>query len=397
MTDPRLSELRVALVHDWLTGRRGGERVLEVLLGLFPRAEIFTLVHVPGAVPAVEERPIHASWLSRLPAAGRVFPLGFPLFHQAMGRLELSGFDLVLSVSHCAAKNVLPPAGVPHLCYCLTPARYAWDLFDEYLDRALGPVAPLARPFAARVRDRWREQDRRRAESLTAIAGISNYIRARIARCYGREAELIYPPVEVARFATAGRAATPGERFLAVAALRPNKRLELIAEVFAARGLPLDIVGPAAPAALTRLRRRFQDSSVTLHGEVEDERLVELVAGCRAFVHAADEDFGIAPVEAMAAGRPVIAYGDCGVGETVLDADSVADATGVLFERPDFEGLDAALDRFLVFESTLRPEACRARARLFDRPVFEDAMRAWVTAALAMTGTTTAAPLSEAR
>src|SRR5690606_32377561 len=184
--------MRVAIVHGWLTGMRGGERVLEALLGLWPDAEIFTLLHVPGSVsPLIEQRPIHTSFIDRVPGASRRYRNLLPLFPAAIERFDLSGFDLVVSSSHCVAKGVRP-AGAPHLCYCHTPMRYVWDLYDDYFGpgRAALPVRMAMPPLAAWLR-RW---DRRTAHRVDTFIANSAFIRERIRRCYGRDAVVVHPP-----------------------------------------------------------------------------------------------------------------------------------------------------------------------------------------------------------
>lgn len=364
--DPR--ELRVALVHDWLTGRRGGEKVLEVLLEVFPRAELYALARRRGAVPSVEGALEGLSWIGRLPLGGRIFPLFLPFFNGAMARLDLSGYDLVLSLSHCAAKNVTTRSS-PHLCYCLSPARYIWDLYPEYRDRALGRAGPWLEPLVGRLRDRWRRQDQRGSEGVDRFVAISQLIQRRIRQAYGRGSSLVYPPVDVGAFRQAGeQSAGPGERFLALSAIRPNKRVEEVVEAFRQLGWPLDVIGHGSARTLRRLRRRAGPETRIL-GALDDGAVLAAVARCRALVHAATEDFGIAPVEAMAAGRPVIGYRFSGLADTVVDADQ--GRTGVLFEDQEPAGIRAGLERFAALEPGIRAQDCRARAELFSTARFK--------------------------
>jgi len=376
-SDPALRGLRIAVVHDWLTGRRGGEKVLEEILEIFPKAQVHTLLRVPGAVPSVESRLASTSWLDRLGPARRIFPAFLPLFNRAIQSLELGDAELVLSVSHCAAKNVRPPPGVPHLCYCLTPARYAWDLYDDYAERALGRLRPLAEPLLLPLRDRWRREDRAGAEGVTRFIAISEFIAARIRRAYDRPSEVIHPPVDVAAFAEAR--ALPSGRFLAISALRPNKRVEELAGAFRELALPIDIVGPGSPRARRRVAA-LGGSSVTVHGEISDKALRRMVAGCRALVHAATEDFGIAPVEAQAAGRPVIGFRRSGLADTVIDQD--LGRTGVLFDDPSPKGIADAVRRFITLEDRCEPDAAREHAQRFSRSIFRQRLSEAVAACL---------------
>jgi glycosyltransferase involved in cell wall biosynthesis len=359
-------------VHDWLTGRRGAEKVLEEILRLVPGAEVYTLVWRRGAVPLVEARAraIRPSVLNRLPAVWRYFQLFLPLFNRIVRRWRFDGYDLVVSVSHCAAKNVRPPSGIPHLCYCHTPVRYAWDLFEIYSEPFLGRT--WARPLrgaAHRIRDHLRAEDVEGARGVTHFLAISEFIRDRIRRCYGCDAQVIYPPVDVVTFREECAAHEPGERFLALSALRGNKRVQEIARAFAGLALPLDIVGACSRRGARRLAR-LGGGYVRVHGHVPDEMLYRFVGQCRALVHAATEDFGLAPVEAMAAGRPVIGYGGCGVAETVVDA--AAGRTGVLFADPTSSGIADAVRRFLEVEPSIRSEDCRRRAAEFSRQRFQE-------------------------
>jgi len=368
---------RVAIIQDWLTGRRGAEKVLEEMLRLLPQADLFTLIWRKGTVPLVEAhgRRITASLLDRIPIVRRYFQAFLPLFNLLARRFDLRGYDLVLSSSHCMAKNVVAPRGVPHLCFCHTPARYAWDLFDLYTDRFLrrGP-GRLLRPLAIWLRDRWRAQDRAGSRGVTRFIAISAFIRDRIRRCYDRDAEVIHSPADTRDFQTRCARYTPGDRFLVISAVRANKRVPEIVDAFRTLQLPLDVVGDGAPRTLRRLRQRG-GPTVRVHGAVSDEALFRLVGECRALVHAATEDFGLVPVEAMAAGRPVIGFRHCGVGETVIDQEG-PERTGVLFDDPTAQGIAAGVRRFLAVEHAIRPEACRQQAERFGVPRFRRQLQA---------------------
>jgi glycosyltransferase involved in cell wall biosynthesis len=354
--------MRVALVHDWLTGMRGGERVLEALLGLWPDAEIFTLLHVPGSVsPLIESRPIHASFVGRLPGAARRYRSFLPLFPAAIERFDLRGYDLVVSSSHCVAKGVRT-GGTPHVCYCHTPMRYVWDLYDDYFGpgRASLPVRLLMPPVAAWLR-RW---DRRTASRVHTFIANSAHVRERIRRCYGRDAVVVHPPVDVERFRPA---ATREDFYLIVSALVPYKRVDLAIEAFNRLGRPLVVAGTGPE--LERLRR-IAGPNIRFVGWLPDDEIADLYARCRAFIFPGIEDFGITAVEAQAAGAPVIAFGAGGALETVIGSDGErADATGVFFHEPTPQALAQAVER--ADRATFDPAVLRRNAERFSLAAFQ--------------------------
>jgi glycosyltransferase involved in cell wall biosynthesis len=359
--------MRVALVHDWLTGMRGGERVLEALVALYPTATIHSLVHIPGCVsPAIEARPIRTSFIQRLPGAPRRFRQYLPLFPLAVSRLPLADYDLVLSTSHCVAVGARPRPGACHVTYSFTPMRYAWDYQEEYVRRL--PVG--ARWLGRRVTGALRRWDRAAGGRAGHLACISHHVAARIRQAYGREARVIYPPVRTGWFQPDGE---PGAAFLCVAALAPYKRLDVAVEAFTRLGWPLEVIG-AGPEA-RRLRRRA-GPTVRFLGWQDDVALRTAMARCRAFVFPAEEEFGIAPLEAMAAGRPVIAYGRGALAETVVDG-----VTGLLFHEQTPEALIDALRRFEV--TGWSGEKIRAHALRFSEARFQSEMRAFVEECLA--------------
>ncbi|MGE3511232.1 MAG: glycosyltransferase family 4 protein, partial [Vicinamibacterales bacterium] len=231
---------RVALVHDWLTGMRGGEKTLEAICQRFPDAELFTLVHIPGSVSAtIERRPIHTSFIQRLPAVKRLYRHYLPLFPSAVEQFDLDRFDIILSVSHCAVKSIVRPPHAHHICYCLTPMRYAWDQFDAYFGPSrIGPLpSRLMRPVMAHLA-RW---DRRTEGRVDRYVAISHYVAARIDRYYNRRATVVYPPVDTDYFFPDGSAPEPFA--LIVSALVPYNRIELAVEACARARLPLVIAG----------------------------------------------------------------------------------------------------------------------------------------------------------
>lgn len=352
--------MRVALVHDWLTGFRGGEKVLHEFAQMFPDADLYTLIHVPGSASReIEQLRIVASPLSRLPGAARHYRKLLPLFPWAIERFELAGYDLVISNSHSFAKGARVPPGTPHLCYCMTPIRYAWDLADQYLGR--GPRRELAAPLLAYLRS-W---DRRTSSParVTEVVAISSAIADRVRRAWGREARVVYPGVDVARFR--GLATKQGDFYFMLGGFVPYKAEGLAIEAFRASGRPLVIAGDGPTRAALE---RGAPANVRFLGRVSDAELDDLYARCRALVYPQLEDFGMIAVEAQAAGKPVIAFGQGGAAETVVGpSDSAGRApTGVFFAEPTPKSLAAALSAFEELEPKLDAQAIRANAERFS-------------------------------
>jgi glycosyltransferase involved in cell wall biosynthesis len=337
---PVLPNRRVVLVHDWLTGMRGGEKVLESICRLFPTAELCTLVYERGSVsPLIESRRIRTSPLQRLPGATRRYREMLPLFPAAIELFDLDDADIVISTSHCAAKSVVRTGRARHLCYCHSPMRYAWDQFDAYFGRErLGRTGNLIARLAMAPITRW---DRSTAHRVDRYLANSQYVAGRIARYYNREATVLHPPVDTEFFTPNGE--IPGEdkslsHFLVVSALVPYKRLEVAVDAATRLHLPLDVVGTGPD--LARLRARA-GSDINFLGSVDDDALRGLYRRARALLMPAEEDFGIAPVEAMACGRPVIAFGRGGALETIVPR-----VTGLLTDEQSVESFADALTSF---------------------------------------------------
>ena len=359
---------RIALVHDWLTGMRGGERCLEAVCELFPQAPLFTLLHVPGSVsPTIERRRIVTSFVQRLPGAATRYRHYLPLFPAAVRGLSLAGFDVVLSLSHCVAKAVRVPPGALHLCYCFTPMRYVWDLEADYADGA-GWLTRLALPPVAAALRRW---DRRTA-GVHEFVAISRHIGARIRRVYGRDATVIYPPVELDRFQIAPAI---DDYYLVVSALVPYKRVDLAVLAANRTGRRLLVVGRGPEEA--RLRA-LAGPTVTFLGWRSDAEVAQLYARCRAVLFPAVEDFGIVPLEAAAAGRPTLAQAQGGALETMVGLDAGAPPTAVFFREPTVDALAGAIATFEAAAHRFEPKALRAHAAQFDRPRFAQRIRDWV-------------------
>lgn len=314
--------MRTAVVHDWLNGMRGGEKVLETILPLVPEPTVFTLFHVPGSVsPAIERHPIVVSPLNRLPFARRGYRNYLPLFPRAVEAFDLSGFDLVVSSSHCVAKGAIAPRGAPHLCYCHTPVRYAYEQFDLYFPPGRTRLRRLKAAAIARLR-RW---DVATSDRPTAYLANSSAVAERIRRHYGRDAAVCHPPVDVAFFD--GEGAGPREDFLlAVGALVPYKRWDVALDAAERLGRRLVLVGSGPEER--RLRARAPASASFVSG-CSREELRGLYRACAAYLQPGEEDFGIAAVEALACGAPVVALARGGARDIVRDGD-----TGVLYDLP---------------------------------------------------------------
>ncbi len=369
--------MKVALVHDWLVGMRGGEKCLDLMCELLPGAEVFTLLHVPGSVGArIEARPIHTSFLQRIPFATRSYPYFLPIFPWAIEQFDLRGFDAVVSVSHCVAKGIVPPPAAWHGCYCLTPMRYIWDAYGAYFDRGSGALRVAGRVAAPWLR-MWDVASSARVDSFAAI---SEHVRQRIARYYHRESSVIYPPVDDFFFEGAP-ADEPGDYFLSVGAAAPNKRLDLTIEAFRRLRLPLVVVG-AGPG--TDRLRRIAPPNVSFFGWSTEEELLSLYRRARALVFPGYDDFGLTPLEAAAVGRPTIAFAGGGALETVLPEGAAP--TGVLFERQDADGLVAAVEHFLAVEASFEPARLREHALRFKRSETRHALAQFLRSGIGSAG-----------
>jgi glycosyltransferase involved in cell wall biosynthesis len=361
---PELSlpeNLRVALVHDWLFGMRGGEKVLEELCRMFPAAEIFTLFHRRGSVsPTVERRPIHVSVLGRLPKVHRYYRWLLPLMPNAIEQMRLRDFDLVISSSHCVALGARVPQGALHVCYCHSPMRYVWDQFDDYFGS--GRSSLLTRSAARLLRSRLRRWDAEAGRRPHVLIANSRFVAERIGRCYGRTAEVVYPGVDTDYYSSVRQARR--NVALMVTALVPYKRIELALEAFETLPLPLVIIG-SGPRY--RTLRRLAGPNASFLGWQQDEILRRYYSESKLLVFPGVEDFGMVPVEAMACGLPVVAFGQGGALESVEEPQ-----TGVFFHEPKAASLAEAVRRAL--ELPFDPQAIRARALRFSRTSFVRAM-----------------------
>jgi glycosyltransferase involved in cell wall biosynthesis len=348
---PGALRLRAALVHEWLITLGGSDRVLLALHHLYPDAPIFTSLYAPGRLPPAYARlPVVPSWLQRLPGAARYHRSLVPLMPAAFERFRLRGYDVVISSSHACAKGVRVSAGTPHICYCHTPMRYAWDLQDEYLRGFAPPLRPVVRAMLARLR-RWDKDTSARVDYFIAN---SRFVAQRIDAHYGRTAAVIYPPVDTDYF-TPGDGG-PGRYYLVVSRLVPYKRVDLAVQACTRLSVPLIVVGDGPESASLR---KMAGPTVRFVGEVDDAALREYYRGCTALIFPGIEDFGLVPVEAQACGRPVIAHAGGGALESVLP-----EVTGRFFSEQTVESLMAALREFAP--DMFLPDPIRRHAERFS-------------------------------
>ena len=372
--------VRIALVHEWLLTHGGSEEITGQLCRLFPEADLFTLVAdpVPSLRALIGERRIITSFLQRIPGATKSHRRLLPLMPRAIESFDLSGYDLVISVSHAVAKGVRTAPGQPHLNICCSPIRYAWDLREQYLEES-GLSSGVRGAVARFVLDRLKHWDRAAAGRPTEILAISKFIAERIHRVWGRESGILYPPVATEYFTppSRGAARTP-DLWVTASRMVPYKRIPLIVEAFAQMPTRRLIVIGDGPEM--HKVRAAAAPNITLVGHATRDALREWLRCAQGFVFAAEEDFGIAPVEAMACGTPVVAYGRGGVRETVIGlgtGEATGTATGVFYEAQTADAIAAGvrqLEEALATKS-VTAEACRTRAEEFSEGAFQRGAR----------------------
>ncbi len=369
--------MKVAIAHDWLVTLGGSELVLRELLRIFPGATVLTLIDKMSDTDRsfVGVERTCTTFLDRVPGVASSYRRFLPLFPAAMSSLQLGEFDLVISNSHAVAKGVRTSSHQLHVCYCLSPMRYAWDLRTQYL-RESGLTGGI-RGFAAnRLLDRLQRWDRANTSRVDSFVTLSQYIADRIARAYGRPSTVIHPPVDVDYFGfDASRRPGSGDYYFTMSRFVPYKRIDLIARAFAQLPDRRLIIAGAGPDV--EKIRAAAGPNVELIGRVTRDEAKSLLAGARAFLFAAEDDFGIAPVEAQARGVPVIAYSRGGTLETIrgLDHD---EPTGVFFNEQSEAAIAHAVRQFEENAQRIEPTACRVNAERFAERIFRDEFSAFV-------------------
>jgi len=348
--------MKVALIHDWLTGMRGGENILEGLCELFPQATIYTLMYNPDRISStINHLPIKTSFLQHIPGIFKFYRYFLPFFPKAIEKFELKDYDLIISTTHCVAKGAVKSSSACHICYCFTPMRYAWGFHGEYF----GHWAPMIKVIIHSILGRLRKWDIESCRRVDFFLAISQNIAQKIRSVYGREvSQVIYPPVDTTFYTPLG-ICQPRDYFLIVSALVPYKRINLAVEAFNRLGWPLVIIGEGPE------RRRLEKlarSNVKFLGWQSKEILRQYYNDARALVFPGEEDFGIVPLEAQAMGCPVVAYGKGGVKEAVVEGK-----TGIFFEQLETESLIEAVKKFQNFD--FDPAFLREHALKFDRKI----------------------------
>ena len=349
--------MKVAIVHYWLVGMRGGERVLERMLDLYPQADIFTLVYDPASVSEkIRRRKVTTSFLQKLPLSNTLYQKFLPLMPRALEAFDLSGYDLIISSESGPAKGVIPPPTSAHVCYCHSPMRYIWDHAPQYRDAA-GAIGRLGMDLFSTHLRVW---DVSTASRVDAFAANSTFVQRRIAKYYGRRATVVHPPVDVGQFSISDEVS---DAYLWVGQLTKYKRPDLAIAAFNDLGLPLLVVGQGEMRA--DLQRRAKDN-INFVDNLSYVELKKAYSTAKALIFTAEEDFGIVPVEAMAAGRPVIAYGRGGALDTV-----VSGVSGLFFEKQEKESLIEAVAGVDKFLRDFVPAECKASMSRFSPENFD--------------------------
>lgn len=350
-----LANKRVAIVAERLIDMRGGERVVSTVADMLPHADIYATVIADRGLPDFGGRRVHTSFVQGLPGSRRFFRAYLPLYPMAVEQLDLRRYDVVVSLSSAFAHGALTSPETTHICYCHTPLRFAWNYQHAYSHSSNPLVRSITGPLLHYIRS-WDVAASHRVDSYVAN---SRNVQRRLWKYYRRESEVIHPPVDTARFFPTGER---GDHYLIVSSLNAHKRVDIAVAAFSRLGLPLRIVGTGPDEA--RLRSRA-GSNIRFFGRVPDEELARLYSTCQALVFTSDDDFGIAPVEAQAAGRPVIAYGRGGALETVRDG-----VTGILFADQTAACLESTVRAF--DPDAFRAATIRSHAMQFSSDRFQD-------------------------
>ena len=350
--------MKVAIVHYWLVGMRGGEKVVEVLSDLYPDADIFTLVCDPDAISEkLRRHRITTSFLQKIGGV-RHYQKMLPLMPYALESFDLTGYDLIISSEAGPAKGIIPGPNATHICYCHSPMRYIWDLYPQYR-AAAGPLTRVMMSLTAPSLRQWDVTTSHRVDHFIAN---STYVAQRIERYYRRTAHVINPPVNLSRFSQASEAEA-GDYYLCAGQITPYKKIEIAVEACTRLGKRLLVLGAGATPSL----RRMAGPTVEFLGAVDDATMNRHFASCKALLFPGVEDFGIVPLEVMASGRPVIAFAKGGALETVIDG-----RTGMFFHEQTTEAVVDAIQRFEASSVTFSRQELQAHARTFDTSVCRD-------------------------
>jgi len=365
MTSPR-----TAIVHYWLVSMRGGERVLERLLKLYPGADIITHVYKPEAVSAfIRSHKVRTTFINKLPGAQRHYQKYLPLMPLALEEMDMRGYDLIISSESGPAKGIIVPPDAFHMCYCHSPMRYLWDHYHQYKSTG-GRVTKLAMPL---LMHRLRQWDINSAQRVDNIVANSNFIARRVKKSWGRQADVVHPPVEVSLFRKSDEVQN---QYLWVGQMTPYKRADIVVDAFTRLGLPLLMIGTGELAGDIAKRA---GPNITILERLDFTDLRKAYAECRALIFPPEEDFGIVPVEANAAGRPVIAYGRGGIRDSII-----ADRTGLFFEEQNAEALIDAVERFERWLPQFSPDAAIQNAKRFAPDIFDAKIDEIVSAGLGL-------------
>jgi glycosyltransferase involved in cell wall biosynthesis len=361
--------VKVAIVHYWLVGMRGGEKVVEALCEMYPQADIFTHVYDPDAVSdRIKQHRVIPTFINGLPRASRMYKSYLPLMPAALEQLDLRGYDLILSSESGPAKGVVPQPDALHVCYCHTPMRYVWNMYHEYRERA-GWMARLLMPTLTHYLRMWDVTSAARVDSFVANSAT---VARRINRYYNMDAAVIYPPVDTDAFSVVATSEL-ADYYLMAGELVRYKRPELAVQAFNKMKLNLVIIGGGE---MLEELRRLAGPTITIMGQQPFDVLKEHYAKCRALIFPGEEDFGMVPVEAMASGRPVVAFGKGGATETVKDG-----VTGIYFNEQTVEAICSAVSR--LGDMQIDPQAIAQHAKQFGRDQFFERMRAHIDGLLA--------------
>ncbi len=368
--------MKVAIIHDWLTGMRGGEKCLEVFCELFPDATVFTLIHIKGSVSdTIEKMDIRTSFIQKLPGVSKNYRSFLPLFSKAIESFDLNGYDLVLSSSHCVAKGAQKMPGALHVSYCYTPIRYAWKFFDEYFSSQNGLKKNIIKYLLERIK-KW---DFASNKGVDYFIAISDNIKDRIKEYYDRDADVIYPPVDLPNEQVLGFGSSvlvDDEYYLVVSALEPYKRVDLAIQSFNSSNKKLIIVGRGSQLDYLK---SIAGPGIELKEWVSDDELIKYYANCKALIFPGEEDFGIVPVEAQSYGRPVIAYSKGGALETVIPLRDNKDApTGVFFDEQNTNSLNEAIGIFEKNIDLFEVQKIKQNAVRFARERFKHEIKDYV-------------------